>query len=224
MRWRGFTRWATWRNKTGGASAPTADALIYRGATTADGGFGFQLPINVVADVEDGDQLLLGVGMGGGNSPVPSVTGWTLVDSVVGPNGIYVFKRTANSEPASYTVNYDNFCYQTAGMVAFYSGTARTVVVEASQDQTNAGASTSQEFPSIAASANATLCCFAVWGEASTATPPSGMTERYDLSSTQHGNYCATVTVSAGATGARTATSVASTTSKVVSVAIVETV
>lgn len=206
----------------GTTSAASASALTFRAASTVNqSSFTNSSTIAVPTGVLDGDQMILGVTCA--SAVTPTVSGWTSVTSeTTGTKPFFVFRRTASSEPANYTISLSGSAWHTAGIVAFYSGTGQPIIVEASAIQNNTVASTSHGFPAITASENATLLCMIGIGGAITSTPPAGMAERYDQTGIGQSTYCATVTVTAGNTGSRTATSGSSQTSKTASIAIVE--
>ena len=148
-------------------------------------------------------------------------TGWTLVRGDL--NGstmrLVTFRKwMAAGEPASYAFTFSKSTTSAAAGVIAYRGVDPTTPINAVTGQVNGSSSTRATAPSVATTVTgATLV--SVFGSASdvTATPPTGMAERYDRQSA--GSKRGAVTSddqalgAAGNTGVRTATLSKSTTS-----------
>lgn len=171
------------------------------------------------AGVADGDFLLMVVRSNYAGSTVTTPSGWTSISAHEktsdSQTDLRLFRRTASSEPASYTVTNDG---QGAGnnqfiaqIFAWVGGTWDT-----SATWEGTGASTTISCPSVtAANASSTLIC--VYGQfgnnayANPYTAPSGMTERQDAADSAGAGgktsfSLADVAVGAGATGTKNAT------------------
>lgn len=206
------------------ALAETPQYLRRVGVTTASNGtFDGDLSVSKPSNVTVGDLMLMCVGVASDVTVGISET-WSLVDSIGGVDGIFVYSRVAGeSEPSSYTVTPSSVSAKSAGIIAWRSLDAHDISIAfANQDNTNSD--TSHGAPSVdAPAANAMLHCFIVFSTGATVTPDASMTRMYLISATGHVNYLMTQEeVAAGATGTRTATTSASVTSRVVTVAIAE--
>ncbi len=190
-------------------------AVVFRGASAANSGATGATSVTVTkpAAVVAGDLMLMGLVI---NSTTPVITPpseWVLVTSV--PNGTaertYVYRKLAGgSEPASYQFGF-SFNVKSAVGISAYSGVDVSTPVEVFLPLTNASV-TAQVAPSVTTlSANTRVV--RVWGvkKETSLTPPAGVTERVDTSSTGTGSVTVSIgdaaQATAGASGTATATS-----------------
>lgn len=160
-------------------------AFTFRAATTALATNATSVVINTPAGVVDGDLLVLSVGQSAIGRTV-TATGWTLIRSTqVGFTNIFnTYYLVAASEPASYTIGF-NASTTVAMAIVAYSGGGNNPSLDADSGQANGTASLTVTTPGVTpAHANVLL----VWGGlgghstgTSTFTPPTGMTERADI-------------------------------------------
>jgi RHS repeat-associated protein len=150
------------------------------------------------------------------NSTTVTVTppaGWVLVTSILNGTNVTtrVYRKLAGgSEPASYLFGY-SFNVKSAVAVSAYTGVDPTTPVEVFGSGTNASL-LAQLAPSVTTlSANAQVV--RVWGvkKETTLSPPAGVTERADTSSTGTGSVTVAIgdvaQPAVGASGTATATS-----------------
>lgn len=208
-----------------GTTTSVANALTLVSKTTPAAGFDGGTTVNVPAGVSNGDILIMTWGASG--NPAPTLSGWTLIDSLVGTNvEIYAWYRIASSEPASYTISH-GFAWCSGCMIAYRSGTGRSITPGTPAHQYNMpGASKIINFPSVTALENAKLICVGItYGNAGGVTPHTGMTEEWELDgSSTLTHYMMDQTVSSGSTGTKTATTVTARESAVISLTICEVV
>jgi hypothetical protein len=198
--------------------------VLYRGVTTPVGGGNPTLSVNVPAGVQDGDLLLMQIS---GTLPdLPGApAGWDLVDGSTNGNfTIRIFSRTADNEPASYTVTQATTEQYAAAIVAFYSDTAQALVVADVTVVENGGSGNTTVWPSVTTTADGGfLACFGTSGTNLGRTPPAGMDERYDTLSGSCRVYLMTgALATAGASGTRTTTHIVGMATRVISVAVEE--
>jgi hypothetical protein len=136
------------------------------------------------------------------------------------------FRRFATAnEPASYAFTFSKSSTATAAGIAAYRGVNLTTPVDVHGGQVTTRAGTKATAPSVNVTvAGATL--ISVFGSAidATATPPTGMTERFDRLSAGSSKVATTADdqklTATGSTGVRTATLDKSTTSIVQTIAL----
>jgi RHS repeat-associated protein len=202
-----------------GERVPLNAPGTYRSSSTAASAPITSIVVTKPAGVTTNDVLLAAINV----DQTPTITppaGWTLVRSDV--NGtiqtLAIYWRAAGgSEPASYTFTFGAAVNAaTAGIVA-YSGVDTTTPIDVSGGQANT-ASTSVTAPSVTTTvANAMVVGFFGLDNDATFTPPSGMTERWDLdvqgTNDEASEAADVVKATAGATGTKVATATVSDTS-----------
>ncbi|MFN2467484.1 MAG: Ig-like domain-containing protein [Gaiellaceae bacterium] len=195
-------------------SDPGAPAgIVFHGASSAGNAATSSLTLDRPAGMLSGDLLLAAVAVRG-SPAITAPAGWTLVRSDQSgytiKQSLYV-KVASGSEPAAYTWTFAS-AQGAAGGILAYGGVDAANPVDAHGGRANA-ASTQISAPSITTtSANARLVGVFGTSAQAAASPPAGMSERYDRSSTA-GSYRASVEAAdqslgaAGSTGTRTAVS-----------------
>lgn len=158
----------------------------------------------------DGDYLLA-CGVAKGGTPTPPA-GWTQVDSRVSDSidRSIIWYRIASSEGASYTFTCDNTNIA-VGMFAITG--AATGTAPTANGQANASSSTCTA-PTITPAANSLILLFGAgpitgttFSSPAIATSDPGLTEQYEINSSQYKTVCATgVRAQATATGNGTMT------------------
>ncbi len=167
-------------------------------------------PNGVVA----GDLLLATVDFRG-NPTVTPPSGWTLVrtddnGNTSGKSTYYKF--ATGSEPLSYTFRLSNSTNAAVGALLAYRGVSATIPIDAHGGQADTSQDPSIVAPSIRTNrANTRLLFLGHISGNKTFTPPSGMAERYDLTTSVaqypiSGEGADQAVANAGATGSRTAT------------------
>jgi len=198
---------------TVGTPPPPSPGITFRSASSAQNPTSTTLTINRPAGVIAGDVMVAGIGIRG----APSITapaGWSLVRTDAA--GTYttqaIYDRVVTaSEPASYTWSFSG-SVPAAGGISDYQGVNTANPVNAS-----AGAGTNSNTLSIVAPSLTTtvpaaqVVGFFSIGGGNTITPPAGMTERAEASSTAGSNHVTWegsdfTQATPGATGPRTAT------------------
>jgi hypothetical protein len=177
-----------------------------------------------------GDLLLAVVAHQAGNRRnMTAPTGWTAVPNTDRSNAKEVrihawFKIAGSNEPPSYTFTLTGAAgVDISGGLLDVSGAGS---LNASGSQSGGTSSTSVSAPSITTTAPSALLVFGgACNNASSFTPPSGMTEQWDRSSSGSGARVATQTATEGfpgpgATGIRTATASSSCRSVGVQIAV----
>jgi RHS repeat-associated protein len=186
--------------------------ITLRAAASAETVPTLGVTINTPASVVADDVLIAGVSLRG-NDTITAPAGWTQVrtDTTGSDLRQSVFVRTVVSgEPGSHAFTFSGPVGASTGGIIAFDGLDPVDPVDVSGGQTNAS-STSVVAPSITTTvADTTLVgLFAIVGDV-TFTPPSGMTERFDVkvdSSNDSASSAADVSVAAvGATGTKTAT------------------
>jgi hypothetical protein len=179
-------------------SPPAARVVAYRShAYMTQSPTATSMDFNVPAGVQNGDLLLLAVTSDTTNTPA----GWTLLKT---QTRVRLFWRTANNEPAAYTVTVPAADYLGGGMVCFYATPAATINLDASAGSNNS--SGTYTAPSVTvAKAGGAVCAFINGGLTLALDPPANYTERYDLGSWRFQLCMTRDNVAAGATGTLTA-------------------
>jgi hypothetical protein len=193
---------------------PAGAGIAFVGVASAANATETTLTIAAPGSVSAGNVLLAAVHVRG-KPAVTAPAGWTLVRSDQNGNAMkaVVYTKVATaSEPASYTWTFAS-AQAAAGGITAWSGVSTSTPIDAHGGQVNLTSSTTITAPSITTTTtNTMLVGFFGIGPATSLTPPAGMTERWDLSSTQ-GSFKATsgaasaLQAAAGATGTRAATS-----------------
>jgi hypothetical protein len=184
--------------------------ILYRSSASAVVNSGTSITINKPAGLVDGDVMVASIGFSSGGATItPQDAGWTFVSRAVNGAGasVAVYVQVASGEPANYTWDL-SAALAIGGTVTAYTGVDTTTPVDtsgiSSNGTTTASISTAQPGEMLVAS-------FFGWtnGSASTWTPPAGMTERVDVTTTA-GFYSFEMAEAlqplAGATGAKVAT------------------
>lgn len=169
-----------------------------------------------------GDLLVAQVLVNSSTAPNGVPSGWTIAESIVGATSQYIYVKTAGgSEPASYDWTWATAKTVNGGIIALYSDASLPLSVLDSEPQVNAS-STNRNWPSVTAPRTDTvLCCFG-YNTAGTLTPDPVMTERWDQDATFRAYLMTQALAASGATGTRTATQAAASTSQAISVIVGE--
>ncbi len=186
-------------------------ALRSKSSTSASAG-PTTITITKPAGVASGDVLIAGLSFETGSSDTITVpSGWTLVRRVnnTTSEGLAVYRKVAGgAEGASYAWTFSSSRSVSGGILAF-TGVDNTTPIDVENGQTTAS-STTHATPTITTTqANDMLVAFFAIPQAATWTPPTGMTEQFDVPENSRGNSLEGDTVSqagAGATGTKTAT------------------
>lgn len=185
--------------------APVGGSLTFRAAAGAANTGGGSLTINVPSGTTNGDQMIMAICTTHPDT-ISTPSGWTLIGSRANSANnypsLYVFSRTASSEPSSYTITSGTF-YLAGGILSYYGGTGLGAFT------TNSGSGTTATASSVTATANSLILSCFFEGDATSISLPSGDTSRvyegtsgttYFVRVTEHGP------VTAGATSAKAAT------------------
>jgi Ca2+-binding RTX toxin-like protein len=193
----------------------TVQEIAFRAAASGGNANTSTLTIDGPAGVVQDDSLVAQVTVRGGTAAtITAPAGWTLLSRQNNGTTLAqaVYHRVAtSSEPATYTWTFDGNRRASGGIIA-YSGVDAANPIDASGGQTGSGSEVTA--PSIVTTAaDAMLVGFFGIAHTATFTPPTGMTERYDVSSTTGGEPVRTSSAGAdenvampGPTGLRTAT------------------
>jgi hypothetical protein len=180
---------------------------------------------NVPTSTVDGDMMLLSVCHSVNRTISSGLSAWSLVREQAGTDGIHIYKRTASSEPASYTVTFSAGTQSSIGIISWHSTTAAAIVVDTDSTPQSNITSTNIDWPSVNTTrANSIVHFFGVcdFGSGNVA-PDAACDERWDVAGTGHHNYLMTDAVAGtGATGTRTATIGTGSASRTITVAIAE--
>jgi PKD repeat protein len=189
-----------------GAGVPT-----FRSASSAANPTAPTLPIPAPSGVVSGDVLIASVDVRG-NPTITAPSGWNLIrlDLIQNSFRKATYYRVATaSEPTSYTWAFSSSLAASGGILAF-SGVSTSNPIDAHSGLASTGTNLITA-PSVVTSVPNTMLVglFAATGNL-TITPPSGMTERFDITSNL-GTYKVTseganaLQATAGATGDRVA-------------------
>jgi PKD repeat protein len=189
-----------------GAGVPT-----FRSASSAANPTATTLPIPAPSGVVSGDVLIASVDVRG-NPTITAPSGWNLIrlDLIQNSFRKATYYRVATaSEPTSYTWAFSSSLAASGGILAF-SGVSTSNPIDAHSGLASTGTNLITA-PSVVTSVPNTMLVglFAATGSL-TITPPSGMTERFDITSNL-GTYKVTseganaLQATAGATGDRVA-------------------
>lgn len=195
-----------------------------RGTSTAASSATNPNSLPVISGVQDGDLILLAVGNSAVKTPAPPA-GFSLIDGTGNTQSISIYKKLASGESGSYSVGWtpSGSGRQILGAIALYSDTGATLLIDAHAAQNNTTIDGNHTCPGVTTSlANAFLACFFVLFANTGSSPAGDMTEQWDYDTFVR-FYCMTGSqATAGATGAKTATSLSGGSSSAVTVAIVE--
>jgi Bacterial Ig domain len=197
---------------------PAGAGISFVGVSSAANPTATTLTVAAPAGVSAGNVLLAAVHVRGQPAITPPA-GWVLVrQEQNGSNmraAVY-YKVATGSEPGSYTWTFAS-SQAAAGGITAWSGVSTTTPIDAHGGQVNASSNTITAPSITTTTANTMLVGFFGIGPATSLTPPAGMTERWDVASTQ-GSFKATsgaasaLQAAAGPTGTRAATSGATST------------
>ncbi len=187
--------------------------ITFRSASSAQNPTATTLTINRPGGVVAGDVMVAGIGIRGAPT-VATPAGWTLIRTDAAgtytTQALYYRVATA-SEPASYTWSFSK-SVPAAGGISAYQGVDTTTPVGVSGATGQNSNTTSIVAPSVTTTvAGAEVIGFFSIGGGNSITPPAGMTERSEASSTAGSNHVTWETsdfsqTTAGATGTKTAT------------------
>jgi MSHA biogenesis protein MshQ len=169
------------------------------------------ITVPVPAGVTTGDFLIASIAVRG-NPTVNAPAGWTLIRSDA--NGstmrLSTFRRfVTTTEPATHVFTFTKSSTASSAGIAAYRGVDPTTPVDVHGGQVTTKAGTKLTAPTVTATVAGTKL-ISVFGSAidATATPPTGMTERYDRLSVGSSKVSVTADdqtlAAAGATGVRT--------------------
>jgi hypothetical protein len=190
---------------------PPPGSLAFHGASSAGNATATSLTIPAPAGAQSGDVELASVTVRG-SPAITAPVGWTLVRSDQSgftiKQAVY-WHLVGSSEPADYTWTWSP-AQGASGGIAAYGGVNTTTPIDASSGQTGSG--TAITAPTVTTTVAGTMLVgFFGTSAPATATPPSGMSERFDVFSSA-GTYRAAsegadqTLSAAGASGSRTAT------------------
>ncbi len=162
---------------------------VYRAAATALGTVGAtSISINVPAGTKPGDVLIAQLAanptgsMTQGGTVSPSETGWHTIDDTINTVHTVLYWRVAGaSDPTSYGWTFDAPNY-VIGAIAAYGGIDTTNPIDKSGSAI--GASTTATSPSVTTTeVNDQIASFVSSATTSNFSPPSGMTQRWQVGS-----------------------------------------
>jgi hypothetical protein len=148
-----------------------------------------------VPTVNNGDVLLAFVACGGNSTTALTVstpTGWTLINSIDAPStfstpSLYIFGRTANSEPASYNF-VSSGSNSIVAAIAAYNGDY--VTLSSPVSGTASGESANPTAPSVTATGQSIVIRAMIGDANQTVTYPSSTVGRFTGQETGTGNGC----------------------------------
>ena len=189
--------------------------LALRPATSAS-----SLSITIPAGTATNDVMIAAVAVRPSSAAIGTPAGWTLVRRVDNTTGqtdsLAVFRKLATSSEAAPSFDVSGATYAAGGIQSF-SGVDTTNPIDVENGQATPDGFT-HATPSITTSiANTMIVTAHTFGTSSTWTPPSGMTEGFDVQvvpvqqafgQSMEGDYVTQAT--AGATGAKSATAAGS--------------
>jgi Bacterial Ig domain/Calcineurin-like phosphoesterase len=187
--------------------------VTFRSASSAQNPTATTLTINRPAQTVAGDVMLAGLGIRGAPAVTPPA-GWTLIRrdqaGTYTTQALY-YRVVTPSEPASYTWTFST-SVPAAGGISAYQGVNTAAPVNASAGAGQNSTTLSIVAPSVTTTvAAAQVVGFFSIGGNNSITPPAGLTERSEASSTAGSNHVTAETSdftqpTPGATGPRTAT------------------
>lgn len=206
-----------------GTLTPFAGPQYRSNSLTAAASVNGSIAVSAPPNLAVGDLMTLHLGLA--TDRTPTLSGWTLEESVTGTFSIYVFTKIAVLGDIGSTITVTLASGATVGAVdvsAVYSPSAKDLYVDAHANQTNTS-STSVVCPSVTpVKGSDLLCLFATHGSSFASTAPEGTAERYEDANGAHLWGASEVLFASGATGTRTATVTSALTSKTVTLAIGE--
>jgi hypothetical protein len=162
--------------------------IAYRNSASVATDQAFSIDLPMPTGTQAGDYLIAHLTYKQGSaSPVTGPSGWTQLrtdDSIPDSGGVtsFIYTRVAtSSEPASYTFTFHDFRQASGGIIA-YSGVKTALPI----DVTNMATSTSTTTPTTPSITTVYAKPWLIWflaardnASSDTATPPSGMTQRW---------------------------------------------
>ncbi|HEY4411349.1 MAG TPA: Ig-like domain-containing protein, partial [Acidimicrobiia bacterium] len=191
----------------------TPPGISFRAGSSAQNPTSTSLTIGRPAGVVPGDVMVAGVGIRG----TPAVTpppGWTFIRTDAAgtyTTQVLYYRVVTASEPASYTWTF-SASVPAAGGIEDYQGVNTAVPINVSGATAQINNTTSIAAPSVTTTVPAArVVGFFSIGGGNSITPPAGMTERSEASSTAGSSHVTWegsdfTQTAAGATGPRTAT------------------
>jgi PKD repeat protein len=160
------------------------DTPTFRAASSAANPTATTLTIPAPSGVVNGDVLVASVDVRG-NPTITAPTGWTLIRLDLIQNSFRkatYYRVATNSEPANYTWSFSSSLAASGGILAF-SGVSTSNPIDAHGGLTSTGTNLITA-PSVTTTVPNTMLVglFAATGSI-TVTPPSGMAERFDVTS-----------------------------------------
>ncbi len=191
-----------------------------RSSSTDANGSATTLQIAVPPGTVNNDVMIAGITVRPYTAVITPPAGWTLVlrqdQTASTDSSIAVYRRTASSEPASYTWSFNTSTGSGGGIMSFSGVDTTTPLDVAAAGASSGAAALTAAAPSVTtASANTMLVTFHALPNSDRWTPPAGMTEAFDVASLApsngvgisiEANYA--IQAAAGASGTKTATTV----------------
>ncbi|MGH9372055.1 MAG: hypothetical protein ACRD15_11045, partial [Vicinamibacterales bacterium] len=213
---RALILWTQGRTDETFSSAPSSVAFRSSSSGSAPSGV-LALTLPVPAGTLPNDVMIASIGFRPSGTTITPPAGWLLVRLINNPagsaNGLAVYGRAADyGEPVDYTWTFSSSTGVAGGIMSF-SGVDITNPVNGENGQTTGNALT-HTAPGVTTTVpNTMVVTTHAFSSSATWTPPSGMTEAFDVSSTAvpdccgmsvEGNYV--LQAGAGPTGNKTAT------------------
>src|SRR5436190_15704435 len=169
-------------------ASPASAAITYRSSTSNTAASTRSIVLSTPADVQVGDVMVASVSIGGTSVPGTFATpsGWTqaLAPKVQGNVEVGTYYRVVTgTDAATYTWSVASGSFSLAGGIVDYAGVNSTPLDGTKSSGGNSGSAactgfnttTANDYVIVAAADNANV----------TFTPPTGMTERFDLPTTK---------------------------------------
>lgn len=184
-------------------------SLTYVGLSSAASGSGATITLSQdITGLADGDLMTMVIYSNANPlDPATPPAGWTLRgQSIVGSPAVFVWTKTADNEPASYTIarGASSKTY-IARIIAHRSDSGATIVVDDCVGAELVSVDFTWHYPSVTtAHDNGALLCFGNMGTNRSQVPPGDMTERWDeLLATMRVYAMTALVATAGATGTK---------------------
>jgi MSHA biogenesis protein MshQ len=191
-------------------------AFVAASSAGADSGV-LTLTINMPTGTVQDDVMIASIGARPNTATITAPSGWTLVRRIDNANSIAnslaVYSKVASaSEPASYSWTFDTST-GSAGGIQTFSGVNTTTPIDVENGQNTASGLTHATPDVTTTVANTMIVTSHSFATAATWTPPTGMTEGFDVASlavpnavgqSTEGNFA--LQSAAGPTGTKTAT------------------
>lgn len=165
-------------------ATPVPAKITFQGATTKNNGSGATtLVISRPAGAVNGTIMVAQITVRAVATTITPPSGWTLIrrDNSSSSIGAAIYYRIATaSEPTSYTWKF-NTSQKASGGVAAYSGVNVTNPIDGQSGRVNSSTSTMTANSITTTTANDKLLYFGHVATATTVTPPTGMTERWEV-------------------------------------------